>query len=92
MEIHKILNYLNQNTPIQYCSGSINLVNILFDLPPNIYLYLYPGYKIVIYDDVGCIIYTLDNTTGTDIIINQILDSLVNITSILIYNNNLPIL
>jgi hypothetical protein len=68
------------------------LGNILFDLPPNIYLYLYPSYKIVIYDDVGTIIYTLDNTSGTDIVINQILVSLINVTTILIYCNNLPIL
>ena len=79
-------------TPSQHCSGSIDLASILFDITPNIYLYLYPSYKIVIYDDVGCIIYTLDNTTGTDIVINQILDSLINVTSILIYCNNLPIL
>jgi hypothetical protein len=78
--------------PSQYCSGSIDLSNILLNFPPNIYLYLYPSYKIVMYDNLGCIIYTLDNTTGTDIIINQILNSLVNVTTILIYCNNLPIL
>jgi hypothetical protein len=79
-------------SPSQHCSGSIDLASILFDLPPNIYLYLYPSYKIVIYDDVGCIIYSLDNTSGNDIVINQILDTLTNVTSILIYCNNLPIL
>jgi hypothetical protein len=79
-------------TPTQYCSGSIDLADILFQLPPNIYVYLYPGYKIVIYDDVGCIIYSLDNTTGTDIIINKIVNTLINVSKILIYCNNLPIL
>ena len=77
--------------PTLYCSRNINLFDIFNQLVPNVYIYLYPSYKLDIYIN-QTIIYTLDNTNGTDITLGFIQNQLLNITSIMIYCNNIPIL
>jgi hypothetical protein len=79
--------------PASYC-GSINLVNLLYDsYAYSLYIYLYPTYKMVVYNIHSKICYTLDNTNGGDIVYvsleNEVFDS---VQSIIFYCNNIPIL
>jgi hypothetical protein len=78
--------------PTLYCSGSFDLTDIFYNYPPNVYIYLYPTYKMNIYDVYATLIYTLDNTNGNDILYSNLVNSLVNVKSIILYCNNFPIL
>ena len=72
-----------------FCSGTINLQNILLNSVVN--LYLLPTYKIVMYDNTGLILFSLDNTTGYDMLFYTVPSSL-NVFQIFVYNNNVLIL
>ena len=72
-----------------FCNGSVNL-NTLF-LGSGIILFLFPMYKIVMYDPAGIIIYTADNTNGSDIGYYSI-PAGINVNQIFIYNNYVLIL
>ena len=74
-----------------YC-GIINLSDLLFNYSPDVYLYLYPSYNLVMLDSVNNVIWSSDNTLGTDILYIQINVLVSDLTQIIIYNNNLPIL
>ena len=79
--------------PSSYC-GSINLVNLLYDsYAYSLYIYLYPTYKIVVYDMNYKICYTLDNTNGGDIVYVSLENEIFqDVQSIILYCNNIPIL
>jgi hypothetical protein len=75
--------------PSTYCSGSINLITLLNS--SGLFLYLFPTYQIVMYDSTQTIIWTIDNTNGTDILYISI-PIITDLNKIIIYNNYLPIL
>ena len=72
-----------------FCNGSVNLNTLL--LGSGIILFLFPTYKIVMYDLAGFIIYIADNTNGSDIGYYSIPSGL-NVNQIFIYNNYVVIL
>ena len=78
---------LNSST---FCNGSINLNN-LFINSIGINLFLFPLYKIVMYDNNGIIVFSGDNTTGIDMGFYSIAEG-INVSKIFIYNNNVCIL
>ena len=76
-----------------YCNdgtnNGINLTQLLNDNEIN--LFLFPTYKIVMYNSNGLIIWKYDNTYGDNIILTTI-SKITNLNKIIIYNNNIPIL
>ena len=79
--------------PTTYCNdginNGINLTQLLQDYQVN--LFLFPIYKIVMYNLYGSIIWIYDNTYGNNIIFTTI-PKITNLNKIIIYNNNIPIL
>ena len=73
-----------------FCGGTINLYSLLSS-STNIGLFLLPLYKIVMYDNTGLIIFSADNTTGTDMVFYSV-SAGINVYQIFIYNNNVIIL
>jgi hypothetical protein len=80
-------------TNLRYYCGSIDVQNLLYNNYPNVWLMLYPTYKLVMFDIVGIKIFTVDNTNGTDIIYTAVTANLnTGLGQIIIYYNNIPIL
>jgi predicted acyltransferase (DUF342 family) len=79
--------------PTTYCSDGINNGIDLTQLFENneINLFLFPTYKIIMYNSYGYIIWSYDNTYGNNIIFTTI-PTITNLNKIIIYNNNIPIL
>jgi hypothetical protein len=72
-----------------FCNGSVNLNTLLLGF--GIILFLFPTYKIVMYDPAGFIIYIADNTNGNDIGY-YLIPSGLNVNQIFIYNNYVLVL
>jgi hypothetical protein len=73
-----------------FCAGSLNL-NAVFVLCGSIQLFLFPNYKLVLYDSLNNILFTADNSTGIDMGYYQI-PSYIDVKRVIIYNNNVVIL